>query len=104
MSVDMLTWVSFFGLVTGILARAFLPYWRKILSGETITFQMRYIAIIIASFITAFQVFPKYTPVTNGLLVTFWAAATFGFGLQSVYSEAYKWVEGTVKGELEGGT
>lgn len=89
--------LSFVAILIGVLARAFLPYWRKILVGEKLMFQMRYIAIIIASAITAIQVFPSYTPILDSFFVTFWAAATFGFGLQAVYSEVYAWFEDAVE-------
>lgn len=89
--------VIFVGILCGVLARAFLPYWRKLVAGEKLEFQMRYLAIVVASIITVVQVFPSYTPILDSLLVTFWAAATFGFGLQALYTEIYAWLEGAVE-------
>lgn len=63
------------------------------MAGEKLVFQLRYIAIVIASFVTAWTVFPNYAPVIDSLFVTLTAAFTFGFGLQAVYTEVYSWFE-----------
>jgi len=89
--------LTFLAILIGVLGRAFLPYWRKLIAGEKLTFQMRYIAIVIASFVTAIQVFPNYSPVLDSILITFWSALTFGFGLQSLYTEVYQWIEDAVE-------
>ena len=85
--------VVFAAIFLGVLGRAFLPYFRKALAGEKLVFQLRYIAIAIASFATVWTAFPTYQPVLNGLLLTFTAAFTFGFGLQAVYTEFYSWFD-----------
>jgi len=89
--------LTFLAILIGVLARAFLPYWRKLVAGEKLTFQMRYIAIVIASFVTAIQVFPNYAPILDSVFITFWAAVTFGFGLQALYTEVYQWMEDAVE-------
>jgi len=83
--------MSFTLIFGGVLARAFLPYLRKWLADEVVTFQKRYIAIIIASFVTAWVSFPQF-PIA---FIEWWqlitASFVFGFGLQSTYTEIYAW-------------
>lgn len=93
--------IAFLGLFLGVLARMMLPYWRKALAGEPITFQMRYLGIMLGSLLTAWQVFPSYIPVLDSLFVTLWSAITFGFGLQSLYTEGYAWIEDAVEKTLK---
>lgn len=90
MNIEIAVFVAIF---LGVLARALLPYFRKALAGETIVFELRYIAIAIASFVTVWTVFPSYTPILDSWMTTISAAFTFGFGLQSVYTEIFAWFQ-----------
>lgn len=83
----------FAAIFLGVLGRALLPYFRKALAGEKLVFELRYIAIAVASFVTVGTVFPTYQPPLDSLLATFTAAFTFGFGLQALYTEVYSWFE-----------
>jgi len=96
--------LTFVAILIGVLARAFLPYWRKLQNGEKLTFQMRYIAIVIASFVTAMQAFPNYAPVLDSIIITFASAVIFGFGLQALYTEVYQWIEDAVEKATEKAT
>ena len=84
--------VVFAAIFLGVLSRAFLPYLRKLIDGEKLVFQARYLAIVIASFITVWTAFPTYSPVLDGWMQTATAAFTFGFGMQALYTEAYHWL------------
>jgi len=83
----------FLAIFLGVLGRALLPYFRKALAGEKLVFELRYIAIAIASFATVWTAFPTYQPLLDGTFQTFTAAFTFGFGLQALYTEVYSWFE-----------
>ena len=89
--------VGFLLIFAGVLARAFLPYLRKWLANEVVGFQKRYIAIFLASFITAWVAFPDFS---NVFAESWWqfitASFVFGFGLQSTYTEIYAWFASTV--------
>ena len=84
--------VGFIVIFAGVMAKAFLPYFRKWLADETIGFQKRYVAIIIASSITAWVAFQQ---LPNTFTESWWqlltASFVFGFGLQSTYTEIYAW-------------
>ena len=85
--------IVFAAIFLGVLGRALLPYFRKALAGDKLVFELRYIAIAIASFATVWTAFPMYQPVLDGLFMTVTAAFTFGFGLQAVYTEMYSWFD-----------
>jgi len=98
---DLQATVSFMVIFVGVLARAFLPYLRKWLADEPIGgFQKRYIAIVIASFVTAWLAYPQFTEAFTGWWQILTAAFIFGFGLQSAYTEIYSWFESAVTKEL----
>jgi len=83
--------VSFILIFVGVLARAFSPYLRKWLNDEVIGFQKRYVAIIIASFVTAWLAFPEFAVAFTTWWQLITAAFIFGFGLQAAYTEIYTW-------------
>ena len=85
--------IVFAAIFLGVLGRALLPYFRKALAGDKLVFELRYIAIAIASFATVWTVFPTYQPVLDGLFMTITVAFTFGFGLQALYTEMYGWLD-----------
>jgi len=91
--------VSFITIFAGVLARAILPYFRKWLADETIGFQKRYAAIIIASFITAWLAWPNFSAAFTGWWQILTASFVFGFGLQSTYTEIYAWFASAVSQE-----
>jgi len=91
--------VSFIAIFAGVLARAFLPYFRKWLADESIGFQKRYVAIIIASFITAWLAWPNFSAAFTGWWKILTASFVFGFGLQSTYTEIYAWFASAVSQE-----
>lgn len=91
--------VSFITIFAGVLARAFLPYFRKWLADEKIDFQKRYIAIIIASFVTAWIAWPNFSAAFTGWWKILTASFVFGFGLQSTYTEVYAWFASAVRQE-----
>jgi len=88
--------VSFLLIFAGVLSRAFLPYLRKWLADEEIGFQKRYVAIIIASFITAWLAWPNFSAAFTGWWQILTASFVFGFGLQSTYTEIYAWFASAV--------
>jgi len=92
--------VSFIAIFAGVLARAFLPYLRKWLADEAITFQKRYVAIIIASFITAWLAWPDFSAVFTDWWQILTASFVFGFGLQATYTEIYAWFAAAISQEL----
>jgi len=88
---------GFIMIFAGVMAKAFLPYFRKWLADEVIGFQKRYVAIIIASFITAWVAFQQFP---NAFTESWWQLLTasflFGFGLQASYTEIYAWFASAV--------
>jgi len=91
--------VSFITIFAGVLARAFLPYLRKWLAEEEIGFQKRYIAIIIASFVTTWLAWPNFSEAFTGWWQILTASFVFGFGLQGAYTEIYAWIASAVRQE-----
>jgi len=81
--------LSFALIFTGLLARGLLPYLRKWLADENIGFQKRYIAIMIASFVTAWIAYPQFSVAFTSWWQLLTASFIFGFGLQATYTEAY---------------
>jgi len=88
---QMLQMLSFTVIFVGVLARALLPYLRKWLADEEIGFQKRYIAIVIASFVTAWLSFPNFSEAFVDWWQILTASFVFGFGLQSTFTEVYAW-------------
>jgi len=97
--MDVVFWVAFIGLWSGLLIRIFLPYLRKLYQGKVNGWDHRYtisgIVAIFAAFIAATlaidQVALPEVPqggVTGAFLFKVWAANfVIGFGLTALINE-----------------
>jgi hypothetical protein len=95
--------LKFSGIFLGVLARAIIPWLRKIRDGKARRFRKRYIysalsSIILGFFITLL-IFPQFAasgaagsaPSLESLVKLFCLAFGFGFGWHGIVSEAASW-------------
>lgn len=88
------------GIFLGVLARTLVPYLRKLREGKVTSFSRGYIWSALGSFalgfIITFLIFPQFEAGYSGggaeaSLKLFATAFGFGFGWNSIVSEAAKW-------------
>ena len=90
------------GILFGVLARTLVPYLRKLKRGKVKEFKNGYWISAFASFvlgaITTLLIFPQFNIAKPGVgleasVKLFCLAFGFGFGCNSIVSEAAKWTE-----------
>lgn len=95
--------VKFFGLLLGVLARAVLPWLRKVRDGRVRGFGRRYVLSALASLaiglVLTLVIFPRFEPAAEGatfeaLFKLFTLAFAFGFGWNALVNEAGAWASG----------
>lgn len=98
------SWVTFFGLLLGVLARTALPWLRKVQAGQAGRFGRRYLYSALASaaigLILTLVLFPKFeaVPGSAGLeafFKQFCLAFGFGFGWNALVNEGAAWASKT---------
>lgn len=94
-SVDTATALAFLFAFVGVLARVFLPYLRKIWSGEITGFSEKYVVQTLAGVVMCLYVTMMVIPglVLTGLNMTAIIYANFivGWGSVSVIDELFSW-------------
>ena len=95
--------LKFLGIFLGVLARAIVPWLRKLREGKAGRFQKRYVYSALSSLILGFFVtlliFPQFAatgvgipgPSLESLLKLFCLAFGFGFGWHGIVSETAHW-------------
>ena len=95
--------LKFLGIFLGVLARAIIPWLRKLREGKVRRFRKGYIYSAISSIILGFfitlLIFPQFVatgvgasaPSLESLLKLFCLAFGFGFGWHAIVSEAASW-------------
>ena len=90
------------GILFGVLARTLVPYLRKLKAGEVNKFKNGYWVSACASFvlgtIITLLIFPQFNVTDPGVgleasIKLFCLAFGFGFGCNSIVSEAAKWTD-----------
>lgn len=85
-------WLAYLGIILGVLARTWLPYWVKKMKAEgiTLTFDWRYVisamAALLAAFMTAQPLMADFAlPGTaTSALLAFWAGFLYGGGWNAI--------------------
>ena len=92
------------GLFFGVMARTWIPYFRKIKKGTITKFEIKYLyqalGAVILALVSVLLIIPEYS-IATGLLVDtatgiklFATAFAFGFGWNSLVNEGTKWKKG----------
>ncbi len=105
--------LKFLGIFSGVLARAIIPWVRKLREGRAGRFKKRYvysaIGSIILGFIITLLIFPQFAapgegapaPTLEALIKLFCLAFGFGFGWHAIVSVAASWAGAFKDGESE---
>jgi hypothetical protein len=95
--------LKFMGIFLGVLARAIVPWLRKLREGKAGRFQKKYVYSMLSSLVLGFFVtlliFPQFpaggagtsTPSLESLIKLFCLAFGFGFGWHGIVSETAHW-------------
>lgn len=93
-------WIKLIGIFLGVCARTYFPYIRKLKEGKITKFDKKYLKIAIGSFVFSFiitlLIFPQFAPQGDlmdkeAAFKLFCLAFGFGFGFNSIISEASEW-------------
>jgi len=84
--------IAIIGIFLGVAARSFLPYIRKTVKENIpLKWEHRYTGNLILSIIITVLVYPTFQIPVDSLAV-FVGAFIFGWGFDSILTEAYQWI------------
>lgn len=99
MSLELI--IGFIGVFSGILARTFMPWLRKVRDGKVVKFDRRFtyatLTSIFIGFLLTLSIFPNFTTEMKGdttfdvMFKAFCLAFSFGFGWNGLVLEGAHW-------------